>query len=157
MITVIVDANVLLRLADAVSKHHGSAKAALSQLENAGARLFTVPQAIYEFWVVATRPVENNGLGLTIEECDEEIKLLEVVVPVLNDPRTLYADWRSLVKNFKCTGKVAHDARYAAAISALNFEFLLTFNGSDFARYPFISILDPNSIADNGLDGLPAP
>ena len=33
--------------------------------------MFLVPHTIYEFWVVATRPVEVNGLGMNAEQVGE--------------------------------------------------------------------------------------
>jgi hypothetical protein len=44
-----------------------SAEAALGQLGNEGHELRVVPQVLYEYWSVATRPAENNGLGFTTE------------------------------------------------------------------------------------------
>jgi hypothetical protein len=61
--TVVIDANVLLRFADATAAQHSVAVAALSTLRAQGHALRTIPQSIYEFWVVATRPVANTGPG----------------------------------------------------------------------------------------------
>ena len=33
-----------------------------------------VPQAQYEFWIVATMPVENNGLGLDFQKAEDAIR-----------------------------------------------------------------------------------
>jgi len=63
---------------------HASALAALKQLANADYDLGLVPQSIYEYWVVATRPVTMNGLGRE------------------RRPMTLFPrNWRNLV-NGKC-------------------------------------------------------
>jgi len=69
---VVLDANVLLRFADSTAAQHPTASAALSALRAQGDSLRTIPQSLYEFWVVATRPIANNGLGLSITEAEHE-------------------------------------------------------------------------------------
>src|SRR6185369_2944291 len=68
---VVLDANVLLRLADPTSSAHAIAATAILALRLHGHTLYVVPQCIYEFWAVATRPIANNGLGLSVTECIE--------------------------------------------------------------------------------------
>ncbi len=59
----IVDTNVLLRMAQVTSTDHLADKSAVLALERAGFSLCIVPQVLYEFWVVATGPANVNGLG----------------------------------------------------------------------------------------------
>lgn len=65
---ILADANLLLRSAQPEHPQHEVARNALSQLHSHGHELVIVPQVIYEFWVVATRPVEVNGLGFPAEQ-----------------------------------------------------------------------------------------
>jgi len=44
-------------------------------------------------------------------------------------------------------GKAAHDARLVAAMNRHALSHLLTFNVSDFKRYPAIQILDADKMA----------
>ena len=67
---VLVDTNVLLRLAQPTSPQHAPAQAALMALDSAGLELCLVPQVLYEYWAVATRPPSANGLGLSVPEAD---------------------------------------------------------------------------------------
>jgi hypothetical protein len=145
--TVVIDANVLLRFADPTAAQHPIAVAALSALRAQGESLRSIPQSLYEFWVVATRPVANNGLGLSAAECDQALTQIEALFPLLADPPTLFAEWRRLVVAHGCHGKVAHDARYVAALRGLGLTHLLTFNVADFARFPGITVLDPAAVA----------
>ncbi len=145
--TVVLDANVLLRFADSTAARHPVAVAALSALRAQGHALRILPQSLYEFWVVATRPVANNGLGLSPAECQQTVAGMEAAFPLLADPPTLFTEWLALVVASRCHGKVAHDARYVAAMRALGLTQLLTFNGADFARFPGITILDPAALA----------
>ena len=73
--SILLDANVLLRLADATNAAHAVAAAAVATLRAQGETLGIVPQSVYEFWVVATRPIANNGLGLSSGECLRELPM----------------------------------------------------------------------------------
>ncbi len=141
--TPVLDANVLLRLADPQAAQHPAAVAAVRALVAAGDTPVTVPQSVYEFWVVATCPLAQNGLGLSVPECAARLGPLLARFPVRPDAPTLYAEWRRLVEDHDCKGKVAHDARYAAALAAHGLTHLVTFNGGDFARFPQVVVLDP--------------
>src|SRR5205085_1500117 len=59
----------VLRLADSTSSSHAIAGTAVSKLRAQGHTLYIIPQCVYEFWAVATRPSANNGLGLSCAEC----------------------------------------------------------------------------------------
>lgn len=61
----LVDTNVVLRIADEGHPMHGEALAAIDRLDANGHECVIVPQVLYEYWVVATRPGENNGSGMT--------------------------------------------------------------------------------------------
>ena len=51
---ILIDANVLLRVAQPTIASHATSLAALTQLANADYDLCVVPQSIYEYLVVAT-------------------------------------------------------------------------------------------------------
>ena len=61
----LVDTNVLLRTVQMDSEGADLALSAVSALFARSEALFVTPQVIIEFWAVATRPVDVNGLGLT--------------------------------------------------------------------------------------------
>lgn len=145
--TTVGDANILLRLADPTAPLRPVALAAVAQLRATGHVLRSVPQAVYEFWVVATRPKDKNGLGLSIPDCEAEVARALTVFPLLDDQPALFAEWRSLVVAHACHGKPAHDARYVAAMNTHGVTRILTFNGADFQRYPHIVVLDPHVVA----------
>lgn len=146
---VVIDANVLLRFADTSAAQHPIAVAALAALKAQGESLRTLPQTHYEFWAVATRPVANNGLGLTITECDKALSDIEILFPLLPDPPALVTTWRGLVVANACHGRVAHDAPYVAALNAHAITHLLTFNNQDFARFQGITAIDPACVSQS--------
>jgi predicted nucleic acid-binding protein len=143
--TVLLDSNVLLRLAQATHPMHPIARAAVTSLQQAGKILHTVPQTLYEFWVVTTRPVAANGLGLTAAETDAELNRIEVLFSLLPDTPAVFAEWRRLVVHHQITGKKAHDARLVASMAVHGLTHLLTFNSADFAPYTGIVVLDPTT------------
>src|SRR5260370_6300979 len=93
----LLDANVLLRLADPTCAAHAIAATAVSTLRAQGHTLHMVPQSVYEFWVVATRPIANNGLGLSCAECVREVANLKASFSLLDDKPTLFAEWEAIV------------------------------------------------------------
>ena len=70
--TVLLDANILLRMIEPLNEHHRSAVDAVAMLRASGETPCLTPQVLYELWVVATRPVAVNGLGLSISQGEVE-------------------------------------------------------------------------------------
>ena len=147
---ILLDVNVLLRLADPTSAAHAIAALAVSTLRAQGESLHIVPQSVCEFWAVATRPMANNGLGLSSGECLREVANVKGSFPLLDDKPTLFTEWEAVVTVFACHGKIAHDARYVAAMPTHGLTHLPTFNVNDFTRYAGITLLDPNTLAASG-------
>jgi predicted nucleic acid-binding protein len=147
---ILLDANILLRLGDPTSASHAVAVAAVLALHGNGDSLHINPQSLYEFWVVATRPLSQNGLGLSVAESLAELTHLRTTFDFLDDSPNLFTEWVAVLSTVACQGKVAHDARYIAAMRTHGITHLLTFNGSDFVRFPGITILDPNKVTPSG-------
>lgn len=150
----IADANILVRLADPADSHHAIAQNAVKSLRMSGAIVRTVPQAIYEFWVVATRPQDKNGMGLNFTDAETFVDyFIRVFWPIPDDPATL-TFWRHLIARHKVIGKQAHDARYIAALQAHGLTHLLTFD-SDFNRYTAegITVVHPANVSANTTNG----
>ncbi len=57
---ILLDTNVLLRIADKSHVMHQEAVDAVELLDERGHECVIVPQVIYEYWVVATRPLEKK-------------------------------------------------------------------------------------------------
>jgi predicted nucleic acid-binding protein len=106
-----------------------------------------VPQVLYEFWVTATRPLAANGLGLSAAAAAAELARLKGLFTFLPDTAAIYPEWERVVTLHQVTGKNAHDARLVAAMGVHGLTHLLTFNTTDFARFPGVTALDPASVA----------
>jgi predicted nucleic acid-binding protein len=144
---ILLDTNLLLRHAHAADPAFATADAAIAALHARGEVLCVVPQNLYEFWAVATRPTAANGLGLTIAECQGEVARIKRLFRLLGDLPDLLDEWERLVGAHACAGRVSFDARLVAAMVTHGVTTILTFNGADFARFPGIAVLDPATIA----------
>jgi predicted nucleic acid-binding protein len=113
----------------------------LKALRAGNETLHITQQNIVEFWVVATRPIDANGLGFTTRQAAEEVgalKRLFLLLPEL----PLQDAWERLVVEYRVSGKNAHDARLVAAMVVHGIESILTFNTQDFLRYGEIRVLN---------------
>lgn len=145
--TYVVDTNIVLRIMQPAHDMHHSAVQSVALLVGQGIKLCILPQCIYECWVVCTRPVvAQNGLGLTAAEAQAEITQIKTHFVLLPDIPTIFPLWEHLVFQHSVMGKPAHDARIVAAMKAHSITQLLTFNKSDFTRYPGISVETPNEV-----------
>lgn len=96
-----VDTNVLLRSIDVGHAAQPIAEDSMIALRNGGESLSVFPQNLIEFWVVATRPVASNGLGLNIDRADEELINLKYLFALLPDTPEIFSEWERLVANTK--------------------------------------------------------
>jgi predicted nucleic acid-binding protein len=148
--TVLLDTNILTRLADSKSTQSAVAAASVSVLLNRGDDVHIVPQNLYEFWTVATRPLTANGLGMTPVQAKLQIDAVRLAATLLPDNAAITDEWERIVVRHDVRGKVAHDARLVAAMTVHGVKSLLTFNGADFVRYPGIVVIDPFGLAKPG-------
>ena len=65
---------------------------------------------------------------------------------LLRDERAIFPHWERLVTEHEVKGRAAHDARIVASIHRHGVTRILTFNVADFARYPGIVVLAPQSV-----------
>lgn len=142
----LVDTNVLLRGVQKSHPTHADAKRAVAILLRRGDELRISTQNIIECWAVATRPVANNGLNLSIEDAARELQGLKLLFEMLPDVPNIFTEWLQLVIKHRVAGKQAHDARLVAAMQAHGIAHLLTFNAKDFARYDSITVVEPQTI-----------
>lgn len=120
---------------------------ALETLPGRGRDLHIVPQNLVELWVVATRPVEQNGLGMRPAAVAIEINRIKSMFDLLPDTSSIYPVWESLVIRYQVSGKPAHDARLVAAMQVHGLTAILTFDRTGFSRYAGIEVVFPTDAA----------
>lgn len=146
----LIDTNVLLRTIEAGSPMHDTARQALQQLASAGATLNVAAQNLIELWVVATRSLTLNGLGLTPAQATMELKNFQTAFQLLPDTPAVFTEWERIATAYNVEGKQAHDARLVAVMKVNGIGKILTFNAGDFARFATgenIAIIDPAIVA----------
>lgn len=148
---ILIDTNVLLRSTQPKHIHYQSSLDAIVLLRGLGHELTIVPQVLYEFWSVATRPLLSNGLGMNPADVHAEIIAVQKVFRLLRDERGVFSIWQQLVTSYEVKGKQVHDARIAASLQRHGAKHLLTFNTSDFARYSFMTAMSPIEIVSGTI------
>jgi len=75
---ILLDSNVLLRLPDKMSPQRPIARQAILSLHRRNEILVIVPQNLYEFWAVSTRPSGRpNGMGMPAERSELWLNYLQ--------------------------------------------------------------------------------
>lgn len=143
---ILVDTNILLRSAQPAHFHHPAAVRAIEVLRAQDKELCLVPQVVYEFWVVATRPRGENGLGLATALARGEVERIKRLFTLFRDERAILPLWENLVRDHDVKGRNAHDARLVAAMTRHGVSHIVTFNAPDFVRYPNITVFSPEQV-----------
>lgn len=142
----LVDTNILLRITRRSDPQHKTVDRALARLVGQGTTLYYTHQNIAELWNAMTRPVERNGLGLSVVETEREVRAIETGMSLLPDNEAVYHEWRRIVVKHSVSGVQVHDARLAAAMYVHDVRHILTLNVADFSRFDGLTALHPDSI-----------
>ena len=143
---ILADTNILLRVLQRDHPMHPEAWAAVRILQSRK-EIVLAAQNIVELWVVATRPKEQNGVGLTSPRAAMYLARLNRTFPVLLETPEIQQEWQRLVVQHQVSGKKAHDTRIVAAMNVHGVKDIVTFNGDDFRRYPGIRVWHPRDVA----------
>lgn len=144
----LLDSNTLLRISDPTSATHQAALDAVAQLTTTGAVLCITAQNLVEFWNVATRPKDKNGLGFSVANVQNEVAKHQAAFTFLPDAPAVFGQWERLVSAYEVKGVQVHDTRLCAVALTYKVGNVLTFNGKDFRRFApeGITAVDPASI-----------
>ena len=143
----LIDTSTLLRTIQVRHPQYETVVRAFETLTARGRDLHIVPQNLVELWVVATRPVAQNGLGLSTTEAAAELVRLKSMFPLLPDTPAIHPVWERLVIQYRVSGKPAHDARLVAAMQVHGLTSILTFDRTGFSRYAGVEVLHPADAA----------
>ncbi|MGB7157681.1 MAG: type II toxin-antitoxin system VapC family toxin [Tepidisphaeraceae bacterium] len=139
----LLDTSVLLRVSDRASAEHATCIALLQSLEAPNHEKVICTQVLIEYWVVATRPIEVNGLGISPAEANSHLSDFLNLMPCLAEPPDVLARWRTLVAMTNTRGRPAHDARLVAVMTAHGITDLVTLNAPHFGRFPQVRCYTP--------------
>jgi predicted nucleic acid-binding protein len=127
-----VDTNILLAATETNRLNHTDAKALLKLGLSGTLRLFASGQILREYVVVATRPIENNGLGLCPIKAVENIQSFQKCLRILDENDASTRRLQSLIIRHKLKGKRIHDANTASIMIENGLRRIYTLNGNDF-------------------------
>ena len=142
----LVDTNILLRITRRSDPQYKVVDSALARLADKGTVLRYTHQNIAEFWNAITRPIERNGLGLSVSEAESEVLAIEAGMTLLPENEFVYREWRRIVVQHRVTGVQVHDARLAAAMYVHGITHILTLNVADFSRFDGLTALHPEAV-----------
>jgi|SRR5215831_1576602 len=143
----LVDTNIFIRLANRNDPMRQLVLDSLRKLRSRDEILCYTPQILSEFWNVCTRPPESRGgLGLSPEQTERKVRLIERYFVLLPDGLATFREWRTLVVSHSLVGLAVHDAKIVASMHVHSVTNLLTLNDADFKRYASINVVSPNDL-----------
>lgn len=138
---IFVDTNILLTATDESRQGHKAARRLLSDSGTRGLHLAVSGQILREYLVVATRPLDANGLGLATQEAIFNVNVFLRYVELYEESRASATRLREIGEALRLRGKRFHDANIVATMLVHGIRFLVTDNLSDFASFKDINSL----------------
>jgi predicted nucleic acid-binding protein len=141
----LVDTSVLLEATDTGRRGHRHAL----QLIEQHSRLVFPAQVVREYLVVATRSVDANGLGLSVQDALSNIGELRRLIRLLPEEKPLLKTFLDLLAKTPSRGKQIHDLHIVAAAVAHSVANIVTLNPRDFVPYAFaVKVVAPKDAMD---------
>lgn len=130
-----LDTNVFLTATDEGRAEHPQALLIFTDWAARGTTLYASGQIMREYLAVATRPTDQNGLGLKQTEAVANVRALRSRTSLLAEDGRVADRMLELMDQVPCGGKQVHDANVVATMLAHGIESLVTINIADFARF----------------------
>ena len=89
-------------------------------------------QVIREYLVVATRPVNANGLGMLLGDALENVKEFRKTIRLLPEERPVLPAFLRLLAATRCSGARIHDAHLVATAVVHRIRTIASLNPDDF-------------------------
>ncbi len=138
---IFVDTNVLLAATDTDRERHVEAVEFLDSGLRGAVRLFVTTQIFREYLVVATRPQEVNGLGLSSTDACENIQRFRRFFQILGEDSDTTDQLLALIRAHGLSGKRIHDANLVAAMACHGLRKLKTYNPADFSTFSGVDVI----------------
>ena len=133
-----IDTNVLLTATDESRPNHEAARRLIAQSGRYGLHLAVSGQILREYLVVATRPVDANGLGLDSHDAIGNLGAFLRYIRLYEETEATADRLRQLGLTHDLRGKRYHDANIVATMLVHGIHALVTENSRDFA--PFVNV-----------------
>ena len=133
--SILVDTNVLLAASTPARAHHVEALSVLQDWPGKGHSLFCTGQILREYLVVATRPLDKNGLGLSWPDASHNLGVFTSRLKFLEENEAVSKRLGKLLNSIPCLGKQIHDANLVACALVHGVKGIVTENLQDFLRF----------------------
>jgi len=110
--------------------------------------LVTIPQVLREYLVVATRPVEVNGLDLSTTDVLRNIRAFRTRVHLLPESIEVHNELMDIVESNSLSGERVHDANVIAAANYHHVSAIITDNAGDYSGLGGTPVLSPIPAVD---------
>ena len=138
-----LDTNVLLAATDEGRRAHTAAVSVFTKLTGDGIHLAISGQVIREYLVIATRPVEQNGLGLRLDDALDNVAEFRSRTIFLEETHQVADELIKLIGSAGIHGKRIHDMNIVATMLSHGVKNLITFNPGDFSGVDDIEVRIP--------------
>ena len=140
------DTNIFLRLAEKHSAERLIILNAIRKIRRKNKTICYTPQTLAEFWNVCTRPTfARGGLGLSIEQTERKVNLIQKHFELLPDTPSTFTEWRKLVSDYRVIGVQVHDTKLVASMNVHKVEYLVTLNEKDLKRFA-VKVINPKEV-----------
>ncbi|MFW5729909.1 MAG: type II toxin-antitoxin system VapC family toxin, partial [Spirochaetota bacterium] len=130
-----IDTNVLLAATDRGRPDHEIARSLFSAAIRAGVHLAVSGQVLREYLVVATRPPEANGFGLSPDDALHNVGTFRARTVLVEELEAVMDELFRLLPSAGISDKRIHDANIAATMRAHHITTLVTANVGDFRMF----------------------
>lgn len=137
----LVDTNVLLEATDQDRPLHPQAVRFFQAAAEQGWGLFLGTQNIREYLVVTTRPIANNGLGMSMNDALENIRRFRRRCSLIGETQDAGERFLRWAEQFQIHGKRLHDVQILATAACGRIHALITANPKDFPDIKEIEVI----------------
>lgn len=138
----LIDTNVLMSATDTSRDEHADALRLIGEAGPQGIHLIASRQVLREYLVVATRPLEQNGLGLSSRFALDNVARISRHIALVEETKEVTGALQRLVDKHSLSGKRIHDANLVATMEIHGIGTLITENPRDFKAFDAIQIVD---------------
>ena len=137
---------MLLTATDESRSRHREAQHLLAGSGHRGLHLAASGQILREYLVVATRPLDVNGLGFGMRDAAINVSEFFRCMHLYDETEGVARRLRELCVRHDLHGKRIHDANVVATMTAHGIRVLVTQNSDDFAAFQEIEVVDPSKV-----------
>lgn len=139
--TLLVDTNILLSATDTSRMAHSACIELFALAPKAGVHFVTIGQVFREYLVVATRPIDVNGLGLGPDQAVRNVAAFRTRLRMLPESEEVHSQLIKLVEAHSLRGTRIRDANILAGVQVHHVDVLVSDNVDDYAGLTVVPVV----------------